>query len=148
MRTVTLRVIAATCELVASFSRSFPVIDASTPSTERKLRLSLPFEFVTSLPVSDGDRSRVPCTMTSNSFAGFVAASARRLSGTNADAFPGPELIDDALPATGTTNIAASASMIMPRLPLPQSAFERDSPRRPQSAFARTPLPILRSCRM
>src|SRR5439155_22969164 len=95
-----------------------------------------------------GERSRVPWTITSNSGRGDAAAWARRLSGTKAEVFPGPELIDDALPATGTTNIAASASMIMPRLPLPQSAFERDSPRRPQSAFARTPLRILRSCRI
>src|SRR5438132_7294581 len=59
-----------------------------------------------------------------------------------------PGFVDEALPATGTTSIAASARVIMPRFPLPQRAFERDSPRRPQSAFARTPLRILRSCRI
>ena len=59
-RTGTLRVIAATCELRASFNRSLPLIDASTPLTDRKLRFSWPLPFVTSLPVSLTERSRVP----------------------------------------------------------------------------------------
>src|SRR6266545_7838425 len=84
--------------------------------------------------------------MTSNIRSGFVVACASRLFGTMA-VLPA-ELNDEALPATGTTSTAASARVIIPRFPLPQSAFERESPRRPHSAFARTPVRIVRSCRM
>jgi hypothetical protein len=59
-RTGTFRVIAATCEFVASFRRSLPRMDAWTPFTDTNLCLSLPFSFKTSLPVSETDRSRLP----------------------------------------------------------------------------------------
>src|SRR5258705_11462969 len=112
-----------------------------------KLRIPWPFSLATAEETSELEDPLSPCTMTSKVWRGFAAAFASRLGGTKAPPLS-PALPVEALPATGTTSIAASARVTQPRFPLPQRAFERDSPRRPQSAFARTPLRIVRSCRI
>src|SRR5205809_155184 len=112
-----------------------------------KLRIPWPFCLLTAEETSELEEPLSPWTMTSKVLRGFATAFASRLGGTKAPPSL-PELPVEALPATGTTSIAASASVTQPRFPLPQRAFERDSPRRPQSAFARTPLRIVRSCRI
>jgi hypothetical protein len=123
--------------------RFAPEIDALTPATVANCLFTLPLPLLTSSP-TDFELSS-PWTMTSNIFVGLAAARARRLCGTTADfaGTPGAALL-----AIGTTSIAASAVRTMPRFPLPQSAFDRDSPRRPHSAFPRTSPRRVRSCRI
>jgi len=120
---------------------------AWTPAMLMNCFLPLPFSLLTSEETSELEEPLSPWTMTSKVWRGFAAAFASKLGGTKAP-LSLPEVPGEALPATGTTSIAASASVTQPRFPLPQRAFERDSPRRPQSAFARTPLRIVRSCRI
>jgi len=87
-----------------------------------KRRIALPFPLLTSEETSELDEPLSPWTMTSKVWSGFAAAFASRLGGTKAP-LSLPELPGEALPATGTTSMAASARVIQPRFPLPQSAF-------------------------
>src|SRR6266516_554718 len=100
-----------------------------------KLRIPWPFSLPTAEETSELEEPLSPWTMTLKVWRGFAAAFASRLGGTKAP-LSLPVLPVEALPATGTTSIAASASVTQPRFRLPQSAF------------ARTPLRIVRSCRI
>src|SRR5712691_1335585 len=77
--------------------------------------------------------------MTLNVWSGFAWAAAIRLAGTSAELLSPPLELS---PAAGATNAATRANVATrPRVPLPHSALERDSPPRapvPHSALERT----------